>query len=61
MPLTQGSGGRDRYITEFQASLVYRLSSRTARATQKNCLPKPKPKKKKGLVNNIALLCEMLR
>ena len=27
-------GGRDRWISEFEASLVYRVSSRTARATQ---------------------------
>jgi hypothetical protein len=29
-------GGRGRQISEFQASLVYRVSSRTARATQRN-------------------------
>jgi hypothetical protein len=29
-------GGRDRWIFEFQASLVFRASSRTARATQRN-------------------------
>ena len=29
-------GGRGRRISEFEASLVYRLSSRTARATQRN-------------------------
>ena len=28
-------GGRGRWISEFQASLVYRVSSRTARATQR--------------------------
>jgi hypothetical protein len=28
-------------ISEFEASLVYRVSSRTARATQKLCLEKP--------------------
>jgi hypothetical protein len=28
-------GSRDRWISEFKASLVYRASSRTARATQK--------------------------
>jgi hypothetical protein len=35
-----GSGGfnlsRGRWISEFEASLVYRVSSRTARATQRN-------------------------
>jgi hypothetical protein len=29
-------GGRGRKISEFEASLVYRLSSGTARATQRN-------------------------
>jgi hypothetical protein len=31
-------GGRGRQISEFEASLVYRVSSRTARATQRNPL-----------------------
>jgi hypothetical protein len=29
-------GGRGKQISEFEASLVYRVSSRTARATQRN-------------------------
>jgi hypothetical protein len=29
-------GDRGRQISEFEASLVYRVSSRTARATQRN-------------------------
>jgi phosphatidylethanolamine-binding protein (PEBP) family uncharacterized protein len=29
-------GGRGRQISEFEASLVYRMSSRTAKATQRN-------------------------
>jgi hypothetical protein len=29
-------GGRGRWIFEFKASLVYRVSSRTVRATQRN-------------------------
>jgi hypothetical protein len=32
--------------SEFEASLVYKVISRTARATQKPCLKKPKRKKK---------------
>jgi hypothetical protein len=41
-------GGRDRQISEFKASLVYKVSSRTARATQRNpFLKKPGKKKKK--------------
>jgi len=46
MPLipAQHSGGRGRWSSEFKASLVYRASSRTARATQRN----PASKKKRG-------------
>jgi hypothetical protein len=33
-------GGRDRWISEFNASLVYRMSSRTTRATQRNPVSK---------------------
>jgi hypothetical protein len=29
-------GGRGRWISEFKANLVYRVISRTARATQRN-------------------------
>jgi hypothetical protein len=34
--LYQHLGGRDQGISEFEASLVYRMSSRTTRATQRN-------------------------
>jgi hypothetical protein len=38
-------GGRGRQISEFEASLVYRVSSRTARAIQRNPVSKnQKPK-----------------
>jgi hypothetical protein len=43
-------GGRDRsrWISEFEASLVYKVSSRTARAIQRNpVLKKQKNKKQK--------------
>jgi hypothetical protein len=40
-------GGRGRQISEFEASLVYRVSSRTARATQRNPVWKKKKKKKR--------------
>jgi hypothetical protein len=39
-------GGRSRQISEFEASLVYRVSSRTARATQRNPVSKKQNKKK---------------
>ena len=41
-------GGRGRQIPEFEASLVYRVSSRTARAIQRNPVSnKLNPKKPK--------------
>jgi hypothetical protein len=40
-------GGRGRRISEFEASLVYKVSSRTARATQKNPVSKKTKNKKK--------------
>jgi hypothetical protein len=41
-------GGRGRQISEFKASLVYRVSSMTARAIQRNLVLKnQKPKKEK--------------
>jgi hypothetical protein len=39
-------GGRGRQISEFKASLVYRVSSRTARAIQRNPVLKNKNKNK---------------
>jgi hypothetical protein len=40
-------GGKGRQISEFEASLVYRVSSRTARAVQRNSASKNQKKKKK--------------
>jgi hypothetical protein len=40
-------GGRGRRISEFEASLVYRVSSRTARAMQRNTVSKNKKNKTK--------------
>jgi hypothetical protein len=37
---SQQLGGRSRWISELEASLVYRGSSRTARATQRNPVSK---------------------
>jgi hypothetical protein len=39
-------GGRGRWISEFEASLVYKVSSRTARAIQRNPVSKNQKKKK---------------
>jgi hypothetical protein len=43
-------GGRGKWISEFEASLVYRVSSRTARATQRNPVSKNQKKKKKKVI-----------
>jgi hypothetical protein len=40
-------GGRGKQISEFEANLVYRVSSRTARAIQRNPVSKKQKKKKK--------------
>jgi hypothetical protein len=59
-------GGRGRLISEFEASLVYRVNSRTARATQRNPVSKNKNKqtnkkvaKKKDQVHIKADLSEL--
>jgi hypothetical protein len=39
-------GGRGRQISEFEASLVYKVSSGTAKATQRNPVSKKKTKTK---------------
>jgi hypothetical protein len=41
-------GGRGRRISEFEASLVYRVSSRTARAIPRNSVWKNKTNKTKN-------------
>ena len=38
-------GGRDRQTSEFEASLVYKVSYRTARTIQRNPVSKTKNKK----------------
>jgi hypothetical protein len=35
---SQHTGGRGRWISEFEASLAYRVSSRTVRDTQRNAV-----------------------
>jgi hypothetical protein len=40
-------GGRGRHISEFEASLVYKVSSRTAKAIQRNPVSKNKTKQNK--------------
>jgi hypothetical protein len=41
-------GGRGRQISEFEASLVYRVSSRTARAIQRNPVSEKQNKTKQN-------------
>jgi hypothetical protein len=66
--LSQNLGGRGRRISEFEASLVYKVSSRTARAIQSLEKNKTKLNKKSILefeihldyFNNFLLLESML-
>jgi hypothetical protein len=45
-------GGRGRRISEFEASLVYKVSSRTARAIQRNSVSKKQNKTKQKTQTN---------
>jgi hypothetical protein len=51
-------GGRGREISEFEASLVYRVNSRTVRAIQRNPISKTKKgggqgtRRRNGMRNN---------
>jgi hypothetical protein len=45
-------GGRGRWISEFEASLVYKVSSRTARTTQRNPVSKKQQQQKKKKKKN---------
>jgi hypothetical protein len=45
-------GGRGRRISEFEASLVYKVSSRTARAIQRNPVSEKQNKKQKNKNKN---------
>jgi hypothetical protein len=50
---------RGRWISEFEASLVYRVSSRTARATQRNPVSKNKNQNKK-IEKGMLWICQMI-
>jgi hypothetical protein len=45
-------GGRGKQISEIKASLVYKVSSRTARATQRNLVSKNQRGEKKKRKKN---------
>jgi hypothetical protein len=47
-------GGRGRRISDLEASLVYRVSSRTATATQRNPVSKTKQNKTKIIIMALA-------
>jgi hypothetical protein len=52
-------GGRGRQISDFEASLVYRVSSRTARATQRNPVSKKQKtnkQKKAAIIKSKSIL-----
>jgi hypothetical protein len=49
-------GGRGRWISEFEASLVYKVSSRTVRAIQRNPVLKKTKKPNNNNSNNKKLL-----
>jgi uncharacterized protein (DUF2252 family) len=53
---SQHLGGRSRWISEFEASLVYKVSSRTARAIQRNPVLKNKKQTNKNKINKKVLL-----
>jgi hypothetical protein len=53
-------GGRGRRISEFEVSLVYRVSSRTARAIQRNPVSK-KQKRMSGRRGNRGIENERIR
>jgi hypothetical protein len=44
-------GGRGRWSSEFETSLVYRVSSRTARATQRNPVSEEKKERERETVS----------
>ena len=48
-------GGRGRWISEFEASLVYRVSSRTARVIQRNPVSKNPKNRKKGKIEKVTV------
>ena len=52
-------GGRDTRISEFKASLVYRESSRTAKATQRDPVSKSQEEKKERQVSFWLLTAEL--
>jgi hypothetical protein len=55
--LSQHSRGRGRQISEFKVSLVYKVSSRTARAIQRNPVSKNKKQTNKNVYLCVCNAC----
>jgi hypothetical protein len=53
-------GGRGKRISEFEASLVYKVSSRTARATQRNPVSKKTNKKANKQKMKVGVGCQVM-
>jgi hypothetical protein len=51
-------GYRGRWISEFEVSLVYRVSSRTARTTQRNTVLREKKKEMNKTVQDLKMEIE---
>jgi hypothetical protein len=49
-------GGRGRWVSEFKASLVYRVSSRTARAIQRNLVSKKTKQTNKNHISFVVVV-----
>jgi hypothetical protein len=49
-------GGRGRRISEFEASLIYKVSSRTARVIQRNPVSKKQTNKKQKQKKELIIL-----
>jgi hypothetical protein len=58
---SQHLGGKGRQISEFEAGLVYKVSSRTARAIQRNLVSKNQTKKKKSSLRWVSCKHGLLR
>lgn len=55
--LSQYPGGRGRWITETDATLLCRMRSRTARAAQKHCPPPQKKNEGEEWLGGLAHTC----
>jgi hypothetical protein len=60
-PLIPALGRQRQAISEFEASLVYKVSSRTARAIQRNPVSNPSPPQKKSLLSGLLRLWSRVR